>query len=47
MIPKGRTRLTTQERQRILKLRLDGFSLQQIAEQTNRSITSVKRVVYA
>lgn len=47
MVPNGRTRLTNQERQRILKLRLEGFSLKQIAQLTNRSVTSVKRVVYA
>lgn len=44
--PNGRTRLNQRERQTILKLRLDGYSIKQIAEMVSRSTTSVKRVIY-
>jgi len=44
--PKGRTQLTALEKQTILRLRLNGFSIQQIANQTGRSTTTVKRVIY-
>ena len=46
-LPKGRTRLTSKEKQTILTLRLQGYSLKQIAEATSRSSTTVKRIVYA
>lgn len=44
--PNGRTWLNNQEKQRILKLRLEGYSIKQIAEIVSRSTTSVKRVIY-
>jgi hypothetical protein len=44
--PKGKSRLTTQEKQTILSLRLQRFSIQQIADMTGRSTMSVKRVIY-
>lgn len=44
--PKGRTRISSKEKQTILTLRLRGYSLKQISEMTGRSATSVKRVVY-
>tara|TARA_R110000782_G_scaffold8437_2_gene27580 strand:+ start:211 stop:420 length:210 start_codon:yes stop_codon:yes gene_type:complete len=44
--PKGRSRLTPREKQTILSLRLQRFSIKQIAEMTNRSTTTVKRIIY-
>ena len=44
--PKGRTHLQNYEKQIILDMRLRGYSLQQIAEYTERSMSSIKRVVY-
>ena len=46
MEPQGRTRLTNQEKQTILSLRLQRFSIQPIADMTGRSTMSVKRVIY-
>jgi len=46
MKPQGKTRLTNQEKQTILSLRLQRFSIQQIADMTGRSTMSVKRVIY-
>ncbi len=44
--PKGRTFLTNKERQTILQLRLQKYSIKQIAQYTERSATTVKRVIY-
>lgn len=44
--PKGRTRLQTYEKQVILDMRLRGYSIQQICEFTERSTSSIKRVIY-
>ena len=44
--PKGRTQVQTYEKQIILDMRLRGFSLKQIAEYTERSLSTVKRIVY-
>ncbi|MCP4324983.1 MAG: helix-turn-helix domain-containing protein [Alteromonadales bacterium] len=44
--PKGKTFLTNKERQTILQLRLQKYSIKQIAEATGRATTTVKRVIY-
>lgn len=44
--PKGKTFLTNQEKQTILQLRLQKYSIRQIAEATGRATTTVKRVIY-
>lgn len=44
--PKGRTYVSSKEKQTILTLRLRGYSIKQIAEQTSRSATTVKRIIY-
>ncbi len=44
--PTGRTFLTNKERQTILAMRLEKYSIRQIAEHTSRSTTTVKRVIY-
>ena len=41
--PKGRTFLTNKERQTILQLRLQKYSIKQIAQYTERSATTVKK----
>lgn len=46
-VPNGRTRMTTKEKQTILSMRLQMYSIKQIAEQVGRSTTSVKRVIYS
>ncbi len=46
-VPNGRTRMTTKEKQTILSMRLQMYSIKQIAEQVGRSQTSVKRVIYS
>jgi IS30 family transposase len=46
-VPNGRTRMTTKERQTILSMRLQMYSIKQIAKETGRSETSVKRVIYS
>ena len=45
-VPNGRTRMTTKEKQTILSMRLQLYSIKQIAKETGRSQTSVKRVIY-
>lgn len=44
--PTGRTVMTNREKQTILQLRLQKYSIRQISEYTGRSATSVKRVIY-
>jgi IS30 family transposase len=44
--PTGRTHLTIQEKQLILSLRLQKYSIRQIAEETGRSTQTVKRIIY-
>jgi len=44
--PKGRPHLTNEEKQTILRLRLEKFSIQQISDMTGRGTTTVKRVIY-
>lgn len=46
MKPKGRTRVLPFEKTVITEMRLRGYSLQQIADYTERSISTIKRVVY-
>lgn len=44
--PRGKTRLQQFEKQVILDMRLRGFSIDQIADYTQRSRSSIKRVIY-
>ena len=44
--PKGKFFLTKKEKQIILKLRLQKYSIKQIANATGRSTTTVKRIIY-
>lgn len=44
--PIGRTHLATHEKQLILDMRLRGYSIRQISEYTQRSMSSIKRVIY-
>lgn len=46
MEPNGYTRLTSTEQNTMIRLRSEGYSLKQIAELTNRGISTVKRVIY-
>lgn len=46
LTPQGRTRLTSTEKQTILSLRLERFSIKQISNLTGRSTTTIKRVIY-
>jgi IS30 family transposase len=44
--PTGRTEMNETEKELIRTLRNKSYSLKQIAEFVNRSVSSVKRVVY-
>lgn len=45
--PNGKTRMTSGEKEIIRAYRLQGYSLSQIVRFTNRSLSSVKRAIYA
>ena len=45
--PQGKTQMTAGEKEIIRAYRLQGYSLSQIVRFTNRSLSSVKRVVYS
>lgn len=44
--PKGWTRTTAAERQQIINLRKEGYSVRQICEMTSRSSMTVKKIIY-
>jgi hypothetical protein len=44
--PKGRTFLSQEEKNTILRMRLLTYSIKQISEHTGRSRTTVKRIIY-
>ena len=44
--PTGRTRLELSEKQTILDMRMRGYSIRQIQEYTQRSTSTIKRVIY-
>lgn len=46
MKPRGRTRVQEFEKNVITDMRVRGYSLQQIADYTARSLSTVKRYVY-
>lgn len=46
MTPRGYTHMTEAEKQRILELRAEGYTLEQISRITGRGGGSVRRVIY-
>ena len=44
--PNGWSRTTAAERQRIINLRKEGYSVRQICEMTGRSNMTVKKLIY-